>query len=179
MLKFKNQRKLAALGLVFALMLIAGTVYAALSGTLTFDGTVILSGGDVELTIEYYPEESSVSGYGDIELISNDGQTATFTVTLKEPGEYAYVPFDIRNTGSLDAEITAVNLSGGVTAVDPTGNDPDAVILTESFPSLGTQDALIDVGDYKTYYFEIEWDEDYSSETGEYTFTVTLDYEQA
>jgi hypothetical protein len=175
MLKFKNQRKLTTLGLVFALMLIAGVVYAAVSGTLTFNGTVILGGGEFGLKIVELDGSHLITN-GEIEVdVAADGQSATFTVTLEGPGDYADIWFEIQNTGSLDFDVASV---GGVPiSVTASGTgDTDAIITGLTFPAMGD---TIYAGTAEDAVFSVEWDDAYPDEADVYTFTVTLDYEQA
>jgi len=174
MIKFKNQRKLVKLGSVFALVLVAGVVYAALSGTLTFNGVVNL-GGNVELTIidtddHQYPNGVEV----DVE-VAGDGQSADFTVTLNSSDDYATIRFEIENTGTLPAEVTSITAP---IVVESTDGDPDAVIVTLTFPDVTD---VLDPGDIVLAYIDIVWDDDplYEEEEGEFTFTIELDYEKA
>jgi hypothetical protein len=164
MYKLKKQRFLSTLTLVFALMLTVSAVYAATSGSLTFNGSATF-GTELELRIvpiTYMVGLPNLSR-GTMQ-VSTDGQIATIEATIINPGETVEFIFYLHNTGAVDARIESIT---------ETSDFP--VILSGNYTSLQT--VVVAVGNMTPEYrIVVGWDANHSNAKGEFSFTVTMNY---
>ena len=101
-MKIKSKWKL----LVFALLLVIGIGYAALSANLKIAGT---SGVKSNKWIIYFDRIQNESGVVSTETkITDDKQEVDFNITLNEPGDYYEFDVDTVNDGTIDAMIDSV-----------------------------------------------------------------------
>jgi len=99
MLNLKKKKHITVLAAVFALLLSASIAYAAITGALTFQGTVTLS-----------PETSLIFVSSDSRAdVSNDGQTVTFTIDLDNLNDTTNIPLMIENNGSTTVKIADIS----------------------------------------------------------------------
>ena len=178
-MKTKNKKMLAVL-LVFALVLIVGGVYAALSGVLSFEGEANL--GDVappdeNLLLELYenniPMDASDPESGGTMTISEDRQTAYFTVDLSEPGSEVIFSFDVRNTGTLDAHLYEFNYNS-----DTHPNIADIIEFTGTYVEMEDEVVLVG-GEIPNLTFGIKWKEEAEEFNGETVgFLITIVYDE-
>ncbi|MCL2013505.1 MAG: hypothetical protein FWG69_00800 [Oscillospiraceae bacterium] len=169
----KNKKRGSALVLVFMLVIIMGVVYAAASGTLTFNGTATM-GADCELWIlpEIAQPELPNGSEGTM-VVNSGGQSATITVDLKEPGDTLTFQFSVQNSGARDAKITAATLNTGI-------SNPDlALAVGGTYTDLANH--TIATGQTVTgYTITVGWSDNEAFEdidSGTYTFTIELPYE--
>jgi len=95
MLNLKRKRHITVLAAAFALLLSASIAYAAITGALTFQGTVTLS-----------PETSLIFVSNDSRAdVSADGQTVTFTIDLNSLSDTVNIPLTVENNGSTTVKI--------------------------------------------------------------------------
>ena len=101
-MKIKSKWKL----LVFALLLVIGIGYAALSANLKIAGT---SGVKSNKWIIYFDRIQNESGVVSTETkITDDKQEVDFNITLNKPGDYYEFDVDTVNDGTIDAMIDSV-----------------------------------------------------------------------
>jgi len=105
--------------LIFAICVMS-IGYAALSTTLTINGTATISQDwNVAITdIAVDTTNSSASDTYTSNSATHTDTTATFDVTLKQPGAYVTYDITIKNKGTIDAERNNVDLVPVITAPD-------------------------------------------------------------
>ena len=169
----KTNKRLSSLLVIFAIVLIAGVVYAAATGQLVFNGMVTLNAGqNVELIIvpDDDPDPTAKGSTGSM-TVSSDGQSADIEVNLIEPGESVTLSFQVENTGDLPALINAITTTNTnaeiVISGDYTEIEGETVDIGETFPLFP-----VDI--------TVTWPGSGDAETdaGTYSFTIELDYEQ-
>ena len=167
----KGKKHLTAMLVVFAVVMVATAVYAAVGGALDIGISVTLA-PNVRLEIVPYADFDILpNGSTGSMTVAPDGQTATITANLLEPGDEIFFAFGVENTGSGDAEITAVNLAQ---TVGPSNN---AVVFTGSYQSAsGIVPFGDEVGPFDIY---IRWDPAVANADGDYEFTISLAYDAA
>lgn len=103
-----KRRKLGKLSLVLTVLLI-GLGYAAVSTTLSVNGTATIGPSDFDVVFD----AESLSGTNTpIKNVSSDGRTLTFeTSTLKDIGDTATVTYKIKNNSQYGAAVDAVTCS--------------------------------------------------------------------
>ena len=158
MSKIKNKKRLSTVAVAFAIIFVAGVVYAATAGALTFQGTVTI---DPNANLVLSSSDSSVS-------ISSDGQTATFTIEFADASDTVSVPMKVANEGNVDALIAgAVRGAGGSAGVEYSGHE---ILFDETIPVGGDED------------FDLEFslnqaDAEVMAGLTAFTFTFMLDYD--
>ena len=107
---FKDRKTLfLVLGLVMISVFTLTVVYAALSVTLNITGNAQVNAASWDIHLENVKVDSgSISNTVPV-ITSNT--TATFTTTLKNPGDYYQFTIDVVNNGSIDAMIDSVSKS--------------------------------------------------------------------
>ncbi|MCL1974738.1 MAG: hypothetical protein FWG61_01085 [Firmicutes bacterium] len=153
-------KHLSTILMVFALLLVVGTVYAATSGQFTFNGTVTLNPPVSEdiVKLDIIPIDGTM-------IVVDDGQKAIINVTIDTPGSVS-IPFKVENTGDLPAVITKIS----------TDNDDEIVILGDYEDLL--EIGAIEVGEITPLtYLEIIIVGDVVEEETVCEFTITMDYE--
>ena len=167
----KNRKHLFALMLGLAVLLLVGFVYAAITGTLIFNGNVTL-GADLELTIVPTTATATTSGGSTGTMTLIDGQNAEIDVNLTEPGESVTLSFKVENTGSLDALINGITTANTNTEFVISGDYTD---LDNEVVAVGTFFPLTEVD------ITVTWPitGDANTDAGDYTFTITINYEVA
>ena len=166
----KKSKNIVIIALCITLIFM-GVGFAALSETLTINGTATVTGTwDIKITgieavkgvyahtaiepenLSYFSVEDgtkSTSAYGDQEAIHGvvgglDTTAATFDVDLNEPGDYVIYKVTITNNGTIAAKL---NTSDGITLTDNspeiTNNGTVAVA-----PETGTKLFLYSMGSY-------------------------------
>ena len=167
----RKKTHLLALTLIFAVVLLTGFAYAALTGTLTFNGNVTL-GADLELTIVPDAPFVSTAGGSTGAMTLINGQTAQIDVMLTAPGESVTLSFQVENTGGVDALIGTFVLSNTNSQFVITGDYRD---LEGETVAVGATEPLTPVD------ITITWPStgDATADAGNYTFTLAVDYEMA
>jgi hypothetical protein len=105
---YRTRKRLSLLLVIFFLTIITGAVYAATSGTLSFQSNVTLRQNATELSFTYgsLRDVTSTSGAGFGRYsISADGQTITFEVLLTQPSDSVTLSYNVKNTGNTNANI--------------------------------------------------------------------------
>ena len=161
-----GRRGLYTIAAVFALLLVSGSVYAAWTGVLNFNGTAELNQTfrlnivDAEITDKKDSESIHVS--------TPAGETLTFSVELDAPNDTRYVKFAIKNVGNLPAvlgelDITDPEEDTGVKVDWPDLND---MIIA---PWATTAEQTI----------AVHWDPDFAGSTTLTAYlSATVNYEQ-
>jgi len=104
----KSDRRQTILFIIILLVLGMGIGYAFLTTTLTIDGVSDIDSASWDVHFENVQVQSgSVTGDQVITpaTISADGQTISYHIKLKEPGDNYVFKVDVVNSGSLDAAI--------------------------------------------------------------------------
>ena len=166
----KNKKRIFSLMLIFALVLITGTAYAALNGALNFNGTATL-GVNVDLSfVAVNDSDSTDNASSGTMTFAPDGQSATIEATLSEPGESLTFSFRVENTCDLPVEITSYNIT----------NDPE-IEIGGTFEDLIGE--VITAGDTDALPFPAKITVTWPDEAGaadndgkDCTFTITLNY---
>lgn len=115
--KDRSFRSLAVIAVMIAVVGIS-VAFAALSQTLTINGTTTVKGGTWNISFANLAAPS-VTGTATIDTaatLTSNSTTMNFAVSLKKPSDSVVYLFDVKNNGSIDAKITAVNLTGVTTA---------------------------------------------------------------
>ena len=167
----RNRKYLFPLMLGLAVIILMGFVYAAITGTLIFNGNVAL-GADLELTIVPTTASASTSGGSTGTMTLIDGQNAQVDVNLTEPGESITLSFKVENTGSLDALINGITTTNTNSEFVISGDYTD---LDNEVVAVGTFFPLTEVD------ITVTWPSSGNANTdaGNYTFTITINYEVA
>ena len=178
MFNLRRKKRLSTLAIIFALLLVTSVVYAIGSGALIFDGSVTLVPvGELKIAPISGTVGDPAGSHGTI-TVTPDGKEATIEGTLVAPGESLEFDFVIENVSAVDYIITdiddEVNAPASLQGDNPfvLGGDfgdleGETVPAGESIPQLPA-------------FLEVKWEEDVNdSASGEFTFTVTLDYEAA
>jgi len=175
--KFRTRRYLSMLTIVFAICLSVGAAYAAISGTLQFNGDVTLGhAGSVsfntDISLQIVPivsnpiYEYDTRSYGTM-TVSPDGQSATFTALIAEPGHTLGFTFEVHNTGTHDTFIDRIIFSSN-----------GALILAGDFMNL--EGEIIPVGGSSfPHAIIIGWDAYTPDLDGNVSFTIGMDYSLA
>jgi len=163
----RNKKKLATVLAIFSLILAIGIVYAAVAGTLTFNGTVNLD-DFVKLDIV----NASVNDAGSSINVSPDKQSATLVANPAAPGDAVTFSFKVQNVGNADAVIDSVVLT------DVNGALVGDVTISGDYDLL--ENEIVQIGDTTgSYTIIVTWDSAAVSAAGTDTFKVTMDYSKA
>ncbi len=175
----ENERKSKGIiiGVLCAVIVCMSIGFAVLSSQLTItSGATISDTWNVQIT-QIAKKEAS-SGATESATPIHTATTATFNVSLKEPGDYAIYTITVANTGSLDAVLKTITQSEG-------SGGSSAIKYTVTPGSGSTQGStLANETGIHTFDVKVEY---LSSATGSSaptagankTLTVTLDYEQS
>lgn len=119
----EKQRKIKVLSVAALIVAVLGltVAFAALSQTLTINGSANVDPGTWDIRLENIRD---VYAYNDAKfttepVINND--VINFSVELTKPGDLAYFMFDIKNHGTIDAKVNKLIQYGIVTNI--TGPD--------------------------------------------------------
>lgn len=167
----KNKKFLIILVLLVLLGVAVG--YAALSQTLTINGTAKI---DTEWNVVFTSiTVADASGATQAESTpSKDSDTSvTFNVTLEKPGSYAEYTIVVENKGKIDAKLSAITDLATINSTEPTD-----IVYTITGPEVGSELAASGTA---TYTVRVEWasDSDEIPTVKTKTATITLDYVQA
>ena len=158
MSKIKNKKRLSTLAIVLAVVFVAGVVYAATAGALTFQGTVTL---DPDVSLVLSSDDPNVS-------ITVDGQIATFTLELPDASDEVEVDMTVTNEGNTAAKI----------ADDLRDKGGSAGLLIEGYEPI--LDQVLDVGEDEDFTLKFSLnptDPDVQAGATVFTFTFMIDYE--
>ena len=158
--------------------------FAAFSQTLTINGTGTLKGNTWKVIFDDLVTPTIGNGnlVGDTtstEAINVAGTTFTFNVELFFPGDKVVYDFKVKNTGTIDAKITAVSLTGVTDAAAKKIN----YTLTYADGTAIAQNDVLNAGDDEDLKLTVEFDSSATSAdlpTTDWAFTLgaTITYEQ-
>lgn len=174
--------------IIVAILLVVGmtVAYAAISQTLTIDGTARVT-GNVGVIITNISETGSFTSEGhDTKATSFTNTTATFDATLSEPGETATYIVTVQNKGNVEAMLKKTNYKVGASAetavavnsLDEVNSaDPSAITFTVTGPTTNP----LPVDATATYTVVAKWDSSATSldPTSVKTMVMELVYEQS
>ncbi len=171
----ERKNKGLLIGVLCATILFMSVGFAAISTRLTIQGTATIS-DTWNVQITDITKKDSSANVEEVEK-SFSATTANFSVSLKEPGDYAVYTITVRNTGSIDAvlnDITETISEGGSDAIQYT--------LTPSTESVEGSTLANKTGthtfDLRAEYLSTAIGEAAPEEGATKTITVTLDYKQ-
>ncbi|MDR0930893.1 MAG: hypothetical protein LBM38_04025 [Clostridiales bacterium] len=159
-----SKRKTTAIILaIIALLALAGIVYAVTSGYLTITGTTTVSENiNLDITDAVSSDEAIISSA----VISNENNTLTLTATMEEPGDTAYVTFNVDNVGNASATITDITVTNN-----------DDIEVTGTYTELEGQ-AIAKGASIDGKTVVLTWPaEELAVKTGANTFSIQIDYE--
>ena len=95
------------MSVLLVLLLIAGigVGYAALTATLTINGTTTINAVTWDVHFENAAATDNANVNGTVTIDPNDKTKATYTATLAEPGDVYEFTIDVVNRGSIDAKL--------------------------------------------------------------------------
>lgn len=171
----KNSNKVKNILLIILILIIIGLAigYAALSQTLTINGTAnIKSTWDVEITSIVASSTNLTNGATDETAPTFTATTATFNVNLAQPGSTATYTITVENKGTINAKLNSIT---DLTTINTT--EPSDV----SYTITALKDDPLTAGTSKTYDITVTWAANSTSvpTTKTKTATIVLDYIQA
>lgn len=163
------------IGVLCATILFMSIGFAAISTRLTITGTTTISDTwNVQITSI---EKKAASDNATEVSTSVAATTATFNITLKEPGDYAIYTVTVKNTGSIDAILTDIN-----EVLSENGSDAIQYTVTPATDSVEGSTLANKTGvhtfDIKAEYLTTAVGDKAPTEGATKTLTVTLDYNQ-
>ena len=178
----KQTKKDKKVLVIIVLLILLGVAvgYAALSQTLTINGTARISSEwnvlfeSIELTSSSgaTQAEASPSKTSDTEV--------TFDVTLEKPGSYAEYNIVVKNAGSIKAKLDKISTKTTLKEAVDTINaqEPADIVYTVTGEDVGS---TLDAKASTTYKVRVEWlsTSEEIPTTKSKTATITLDYVQA
>jgi len=171
----KKMKKRNAIILIVALLIVGIAVgYAALSQTLTINGTAnITTDWDVEITGITAAAGNAATGATDAAAPTFTADSATFNVNLAYPGATATYTVDIENKGNINAVLESIT---GVSEA----NEAEPTSVTYEVTGVSTNDTL-NAGAEATATVKVTWDADDTTipTTTTKTATIVLKYVQA
>lgn len=174
--------------IIVAILLVIGmaVAYAAVSQTLTINGTARVT-GNVGVVITNISETGTFSSEGrDTKASSYTDTTATFDATLSEPGETATYIVTVENKGNVEATLKQTNYKVGASSETATEvADLDAVNSADpsaiTFSVVGPTTNPLPVNGTTTYTVTATWNSSATSLNPDSvkTMVMQLVYEQA
>ena len=150
--------------LILLLVVGIGVGYAALTATLTINGTTTINAVTWDVHFENAAKTAAANVDGTVTIDANDPTKATYTATLAEPGDKYEFTIDVVNRGSIDAKLA----SSQATAL----TDAENVVVNytiDTIPANGTKlDKCTDTN-CKTTTDKTKF--------GNYTLKVTIEYD--
>lgn len=136
MKKSKNQKKVAVTLLVVALLSLS-VAFAALSTTLTINGSALVDPDKWDVHFANLGE-AKITGIASITsdaTLTDDTSITGFDVVLRAPGDSVSYTFDVVNGGGVDAKITDIIKATPVfsaTTTDESKIDADTTIVSDN-----------------------------------------------
>ena len=170
----ERKKKNIVIALLCVAILGLGIGYAALASNLTINGQAsITSTWNVQITEAIQEGKAVGSAQGEV---SHTANSATFSATLKEPGDAITFKVTVKNQGTIPATLK--------TLVKKEESEKDAIIYTVSEDSPKQGDALAATSGVHVFKITATYDPTAKGENapteGEMTetFTINLGYEQ-
>ena len=173
----KDKKVLVIIVLLILLGIAVG--YAALSQTLTIEGTARISSEWNVLFKSITLSDSSGATQAEASPSKTDTKV-TFDVTLEKPGSYAEYVIEVENAGSIKAKLEKIS---GETSLDEAmtvinAQAPTDIVYTVTGADVGS---TLESKATTTYTVRVEWlaASEEIPEVKSKTATITLDYVQA
>lgn len=173
----ENERKSRGIviALLCAVIIFMSIGFAALSSRLTVNaGATIGDTWNVQIT--GITQKSATDGVTETKSVSYTATTATFDVSLKEPGDNAVYTVTVKNSGSLDATLTKIT--------ETLGEGPEAIKYTVTPAENSVEGSTLAKTDgTHTFDVKVEYDasaigEDAPAAGASKSLTIVLDYNQ-
>lgn len=173
----KNKSKKLVVVLVILILLAMAVAYAAVSQTLTITGTARVA-ADVSQVIITNIEATDASGATDaIDTPTYTDTTATFDVTLAEPGAYTLYTVTIENQGNSSATLSSIEYFLGAdatgtatTITDINAADPAGIEFEVTEPA----DTTLAAGASTTVTVKAYWSEEVPNIAADSSKTMTM-----
>ena len=110
----EKERKIKVLSLVALIVAVLGltVAFAALSQTLTINGTASVNAAEWDVHFENLDNEASAYGNASVNKEPViEGNNITFAATLTKPEDQVWFYVDLVNNGTINAEISSVEIS--------------------------------------------------------------------
>lgn len=169
--------------LVIGVLLVVGIItvgYAALSATLSINGTANIGGATWDIHFETIEEtdNTNVEATQEPEASGDDTTELTYQVSLTKPGDIYQFTADIVNDGTLDAKLDSLRLEGN------TLNYVNYTVTYENGDPIEEDDSLL-AGSSVTILVTVQYDrsavddDDLSEEPIPLDLSADFDYVQA
>lgn len=177
----KQTKKDKKVLVIIVLLILLGVAvgYAALSQTLTINGTARIS-SDWSVLFESITLTNSSGATEADATPTKEDTSVTFDVTLEKPGSFAEYDIVVKNAGTIKAKLdkisTKTSLEEAVAAIN--AQEPADIVYTVTGDDVGS---TLDSKASTTYTVRVEWlsSSEEIPETKSKTATITLDYVQA
>lgn len=161
---------------VMALAIVATTVaYAALQTTLNISGSIVKKSGNWDI---HFENVSNIvkSGEATVTTPKIAGSQLSFSATLTKPNDYISFTVDVKNSGTIDAVLSSIILSG---EQDAKSKDVTYIVTYSDGTSIAKNDKL-NVDDKRTIKFLVKYNDvsNISSVDQQITLGLTLNYVQ-
>lgn len=178
----KQTKKDKKVLVIIVLLILLGVAvgYAALSQTLTINGTARISSEWNVLFKSITLGDSSGATQAEASPSKTSDTEVTFDVTLEKPGSYAEYTIVVENAGSIKAKLekisTKTTLEEAVEAIN--AQEPADIVYTVTGDDVGSE---LGSKATTTYKVRVEWlsTSEEIPATKSKTATITLDYVQA
>jgi hypothetical protein len=162
---------------VLAILLLAGIVYAAVTGTLHFGGT---SRFNRNLNLNIIDEAITGKRSEEHAQVSLNGDTLTFSLLLDKPGDTRQVHFRVRNVGNTDALLGALTTAGPIGVTAPAapshGHHPG---ITVTWPG-ELEGKILRKGETSgEYTVSVHWDSAHYTSAHDVEFSASINYQEA
>ena len=159
----KKHSVIIAIGVLLTLLL-SGIVYAAASGSIQLQGSVVRNPW-LNLDIDHAVVQDIRAG----ESIDIDDKRVSFSVVLVHPGDFRVISFRLANTGNIAARLH-----------DPVAHNPvPSSGVRVTWPNLNNT-VLTPGNASDTFSIIVEWDsEAYGATSGNVVFDALIQYTQA
>lgn len=117
----EKERRIKVLSLLVLIIAVLGlaVAFAVLSQTLTINGNADINAGEWNIRFENAETVSSGSGRFNSEPVVGATSITGIDVAIEKPGDQVAIVFDIKNSGTIDAKISSLEISKLCTLSSP------------------------------------------------------------
>ena len=191
--KHESRSKNILIGVLLAVILIMGVGYAAFAQQLTINGTAKISSNwnvgisSISGTVSH--SSSTTDGTTSIGTPTYNSTTANFDATLIAPGDVVVYTVTVKNSGTIDAKLTDVELLVGPNDSSMTeqtdltkanNQDSDPIVYTVQNLSLDDGENVLPANDTVQFTVTVTYNESIKTQPTSLTqkAKLTLTYEQ-
>ena len=157
-----KDKKNILLGVLLVTVLTLSGAYAALATTLTINGTAKISAGwNVEIISIDKAVPTGSTATDDTGSPDYTATTATFSTTLKKPGDTETYTITVKNSGTLDAKLSSITWSttGSTSSINKATATSTPLYAKHEIVSAPAANAKLAVGETATVVVRVYWDE--------------------